>query len=541
MVSTTDRIAWLLRCNRLLGADRGWAQAKRFAAAFRGGVWPTAANESRISRWETGVVRPPTAAVSRYEELLCLPPGTLTSTVDILHRYAAGRAAAVPVVDRRPLSPAGAESSDGGESPAGAQRLDELLDRALSTDLMSGAHWDELSGLVGARPGLVLTPRAARARLAERLVSEMIIANDLPWRQRFEALNRLLEHPSCGPAAVAACAGLGADRDNQIFVEIISVLDASRHPDASRSVLAQLADPTNDRALAGALLACERKIRCGHFAPHQLSVVAGTVRDLLVDPTHGDDARVLAVLLARRGHRFPGLGPTAGGSAGATVPDAVSASVVGRGGPALSPRESATATRIAHATVVRLAADFSPTLGGTLARLVAELLFHPLSDARLYAAMLVAATPFRTPLARVLATELDPARSERLAANLRLLTALRVLGGATERPVVEGIVTAPRLPPDLVRMACFTVGHLTGSSDRRFWEQALRRHLGSWTRTRDAAAFAAVTGLIYSLGISGQRGFLRDLRDTPGLPDPARRAATWWLDLPEHVHRSAVR
>ncbi|WBB77251.1 hypothetical protein O7606_13160 [Micromonospora sp. WMMD882] len=536
MGDTVDRIAWLLRTNRLLGGDRSWSRAGRFAAAFRGGSWPTAASESRISRWETGVVRPPTAAIARYEELLALRPGTLTSTVDLLWRYSAGRGEAVRwAAAPRVPPPVGADPT------AGEERLEDLLERAASTASMSGPQWTELSRLVVARPGLMVFPRSYRSRVMERLVRETIISHDLSWRQRFEALNRLLGHPSCGPAAVAALASLGADRENQIFIETISVLDASRHPDAGRVVLAQLTDPTNDRALCGALLACERKIRFVHFAPEQLDVIADVVRDLLTDPAHADDARVLASLLSRRGYRFPGVGrghlpPRPGaGLSGLSGPP-----VTGHGGRPLSPADAATATRVARATVALLGDEPAPALFAVFVGLVAELLFDPLSDTRMYATMLVAATPFGVPLARVLADELDPARTERLTRNVRLVTALRVLGGAEQRPVVEGIVTAPRLPSELSAAACFAIGHLGGVSDRRFWGAALRRHVDAWRRTRDAAAFTAVTGLVYSLGVSGQQGYLRRLRDAPGLPDPARRAATWWLDIPEHVRVSVT-
>ncbi|WP_431885271.1 hypothetical protein [Micromonospora wenchangensis] len=517
MPSATERVAWLLRCNRLLGADGGWAQAKRFAAAFRGGSWTGSVTESRISRWETGVVRPPSAAVTRYEELLQLPEGKLAAVVAVLRRHARGHDGAATAADRWPVTPGDEE------------QLDELLDRALSPAVMTGAQWDRLSGLVAARPGLVLTPRSARARMTERLVSEMIIASGVPWQQRFEALNRLLGHPSCGPAAVAACADLGADRENQIFIEVVGALDATGHPDANRGVLRQLDDPTNDRALCGALLACERKIRFGHFTPEQLRVVAGTVDDLLTDPVHAEDAQVLAGLLTRRGHRFR----AATNSPPRRAP--------GAHGPVPTPAEAATAGRIARTVMAQLGGNPTVTLGETLSCLVAEILFHPVNDVRLYTAMLVAATPCGPPLARALAAELEPTRGDRLAANLRILTAVRVLGDDPERPAVERIVVAANLPAELVRAACFGLGHLRGASTRRFWTDAVTRHLDSWTRTGDDTRLAALTGIVYSLGICGDDILLRRVRDTCDAPDVVRRAATWWLGIPGHVRRSAAR
>src|SRR5579862_4217501 len=77
-----ERIAWMLRVNRFFGPDERWSRASAFAAAFRGGCWPGTGNESKISRWETATLRVPYQAVRRYEQLLELPPGLLTSTAD---------------------------------------------------------------------------------------------------------------------------------------------------------------------------------------------------------------------------------------------------------------------------------------------------------------------------------------------------------------------------------------------------------------------------------------------------------------------------
>ncbi|MGN9766916.1 hypothetical protein ACTMS2_17370 [Micromonospora sp. SD12] len=505
-----ERVAWMLRVNRTLGADGRWVRAKRFAAAFHGGSWERLVSESSVSRWETGGSRPSRAAISRYEEILELDPGEITATVDTIRRY----------VDT-PGSPGAAPT--GAADGAATAELDALLDRALSREIMTGAGWDRLSALVTAAPHLVIAPRSARESVTQRLVSEMIIAHGRPWRQRFEALNRLFGHETLGREAVAACAALGADRENQIFIETVGALDGSRHPDASAHVLAQLHDPTNDRALRGALLACLRKVRFGHFTPGQRRMLVPRIRDLLRDPLfHADAVPVAAALQA-------GVGvPLGGPQVAPALPHPV------------PPVTATVARRVFDATTARLPREpQSDCRDATLLTLIGEILLHPASDRRLYAAMLVASTPYGPSLAAALAAEVVPTAADRVELNVRLLAGLRVLGGQAERPTVERLVTAARLPRSVVDAAAFAIGHLRGTSERGFWEAALRHHARRWRARRDAPSAAALTGIVYSLGIAGQRQILAAVRDDPGSPEPSRAAARWWLNLPGHVYDSS--
>ncbi|MFV2113223.1 helix-turn-helix domain-containing protein [Micromonospora sp. LOL_025] len=518
-----ERVAWVLRVNRTLGADGRWTRAKRFAAAFHGGSWGRLLSESSVSRWETGGSRPSRAAISRYEEILELDPGEITATVDTIRRYVG-----------TPGAPAGAGTTSDQDAAATAE-LDTLLDRVLSGGIMTGARWDRLSTLVTAAPHLVIAPRSARQGITERLVSEMIIAHGRPWRQRFEALNRLFGHETLGREAVAACAALAADRENQIFIETVGALDGSRHPDASAHVIAQLHDPTNDRALRGALLACLRKVRFGHFTPGQRRVLVPRIGDLMRDPLfHADAVPVAAVLNPRAGVPFAGLDGVA----------ALDPTVGPETAPALAhpvPHGAAAVIRrVFDATVAGLPREAqSDARDATLLTLIGEILLHPASDRRLYAAMLVASTPYGTPLAAALAAELRPTAADRVELNVRLLAGLRVLGGQAERPTVERLVTAARLPRSVVDAAAFAIGHLRGTSDRGFWEAALRHHAHRWRARRDPPSAAALTGIVYSLGIAGQRRILADVRDDPESPAPSRTAARWWLNLPGHVYDSS--
>ncbi|MEV0732610.1 hypothetical protein [Polymorphospora sp. NPDC050346] len=524
--SLADRVAWLLRSNRLLDPHQRWTRAKTFAAAFHGGSWSSHTTESRISRWETAAVRPTHRAVARYEELLDLPAGTLTAVIDTLHRYATPPGHGAPALARH--LPAADEA---------AGRIDDLLDRALSTAIMTGQQWDELSALVSAAPNLIISPRSARAALTERLLTEMIVAHGLSWQQRFEAFNRLIAHPSCQRAAVAACAGLGADRENQVFIETIGALDGSAHPDASRHVLAQLHQPTNDRAFLGALLACVRKIRFGHFTADQLTDLTALIVELVREPAHRAEAQPLAAALLRHAPQLHRPGMQAALRRAATA-DRTVGEAVATGQLAAPQTARVVVTRVVNTTTATLPHDPANDMFPTLVR---ELLFHPLSDIRLYTAMLIAATPYREPPARALADELAGIRApERLELNGCIIAALRALGGAEQRPLVERITVGSGIPGPLVVLATHAIGHLGGHSDDRYWAAAVDHHNRLWRRHRDPLHESALRGLVYGLGIARRQALLSRLRDDPAAPQPARGAAAWWLRLPQHVTASAV-
>src|SRR5512139_1841191 len=264
---TSARVAWLLRVNRLLGENPEWTRTAVFAQAFRGKAFPGGISESTVSRWETGTAGHTYAAVSRYEELLGLPRGLLTAVADTIGRYAAPRHTMEPLLRRGPPPEPGSERFT---------RLEELLDRAASRAPMSGVDWDELTGIISTMPRLVVAPSRMWTELASRLVEETVVSDGLPWMLRFEGLNRLLGHAVAAPAAVGACLSLIRDPANQVFVEPVSVLDASAHPDAGRFVLGQLVNPINERSRYGALLACVRKVRYGHLRPPQLTTIVAT-------------------------------------------------------------------------------------------------------------------------------------------------------------------------------------------------------------------------------------------------------------------------
>lgn len=399
---------------------------------------------------------------------------------------------------------------------------------------MSGSDWDLLTALLAASPGTVITPGSAWTEIADRLLAEMIVADGMAWLQRYEALNRLLAHPVGQPMAVAACVNLAEDRTNQVFVETISVLDASPHPNASRYILRQLTHPTNGQAQYGALLASVRKLRYGHFSGPQLRRLVPLVTEIALDGAGNEDLRSLAAEVLRQ------------------VPEDLAAAVSSRQRqpahhkglapqlPAAPEAANALVERVTNTTLASSPAEevnFTDTL---LQALIEELLLDPVFDVRLYAATLLLVTPYRRALAATLALELSRSVAARDSHGSSVLVeALRILGGPEQRAAIERLTTATGIPPSLTLAATSAIGHVGGVSEDRYWARAVNHHAQLWQRARDDTNALALKGLIYGLGLAHNETLLRRVHDRPDMPSIARSAATWWLNLPRTAYESA--
>jgi len=518
------RVGWMLRVNRLYCAEGVWARLPVFARAFKGGSHPRTAAVSTISRWETAELPVTRTAVRRYEELLGLPDDLLGATAQTMLRYSAASSLSSP--------PLQAPARDG---PVPYARIEELLDRVDAADVMSGRNWCDLTQALCRVGDSVLMPARTWQALSARLIAEMVIADGVPWMLRFEALNRLLNHPRGASQAVAACAAFAADGRNQAVVEVVCALDNTNHKDAAAHIVAQLSDPTSERARYGAFLASIRKARYGHFAPAQIRTVSLAVRDMLREPGPYTDGRMIALEivrdlpaeLIRTDHRDL-AGELSRGARGCAAAR-----------PAEQPG-SGPARRLASEVIAQLAGDVPGYRELALPELVQEMVSNPVADVRLYAACLLNATPYGPLLAARIARELarpGTLRDERIA--VPLLDALRFLGGQGQRCALERIVIASGLPGPVVASAAHHLGHVGSASTEAYWRRALAHHLQRWEREREASATRILRDLVYALGMVRHGAVLQELRRDSRMPQPARAAADWWLSVPEHIHASA--
>ncbi|HET7387505.1 MAG TPA: hypothetical protein VFJ19_12660 [Nocardioidaceae bacterium] len=509
-------IGWLLRSNRLSGADEDLRALTRFAAALPTAMSPSTPPfaPSTVSRWETGAQAVPYAAVVRYERLLNLPPSLLVSTIDLLHRHFADRVRMEPVLDRR-LGP---------PSPAEHAALAETVEAVHEGRPVSGRDWDAFSAAMCAAPQILLPRPDTAEEVTRRLLSEMLVADDLAWMLRYEAFARLLMHPVYAAAAVDVCATMARDPTNQVFLETISVLDGSVHPDAARHVVSLLEDPTTDRAFVGALLACVRKARFGHFTPEQAHRVAGIVSALIAD-ADADEAtrriavRVLALLRKNLATR----------SAVAQFPLPK--------GPAM-PSVSATVMQAGDALVdelhqsTRRAPGSSLMVDKTLPALLRAAVLDPVPDQRLFVSMLLRSSPYRAALAPICARRLVEPQHPELRPALLSLT--RVISGPEQAREVRGLILDPDMDTELRASVARSLGHLRGEVEMAFLERALGEYGVESPSSQSHGSTEILTGLVYSLGIGGHLDLMAGL-PSEQLPRATREAVGWWLALPPEV------
>ncbi|WP_105972299.1 hypothetical protein [Streptomyces geranii] len=518
----SSRTAWLLRVNRLHGPEPKWVALTAFAQAFPGGLWTGDVSTSTVSRWERGRTDVPIMAVRRYEEMLRLTHSSLSSTVDMLNRYANGVVRSHQLTPRRARRPA-----------SGAQRTRALLERALGDALMGGAEWDEFTASLAAYPA-PLRADSDWSALAERLVMETLLSEGVPWRLRHESLSRLLTHPAARPAMVSACLDWARDGSSPPLIEAMSLLDASSHPDAAAGVLGQLEHPSTDKAHLGALLACVRKVPLGHFSDRQLRRVALVTAELLHqhDELHVQTGELAASVLR-------GLPP---GAVPASVRSAVRRLPSARTGRPPSPHRDV-ADRVALTAVSGMPRQTPQYEEVLLPALLAEVLFGSQPDERIFTAMLIASTPYRPRVAASLAHELarmPVARDPELAT--RILSALASLGGPDERPLVQSLVLSPSLPGEVVSGAADALGHMRGRSPDPFWRAALHpRRTGTAPDLPKQSPRHVPNELLYALGVDSRTSLLREVSDDPGLSAQVRARARWWIDVPVHVRESVTR
>jgi len=492
----------MLRACRTLGAEPGFRNRSMFARAWPDGDRVQPVHVSTIQRWEAGLVAVPRDAIKRYEELLRLPTGQLTAVFDLL-----------PGLTRQPRPLPVATGGDLEQLPAQGGRAGVLVDQVCSSALVSGAEWDELTGLLSQWPAAFLPPRMWEA-MAQRLLTEMLIADGTAWAQRYEALARLFNHPTGGTAAIDACASAAGLRHHQAMTSTVAALGASDHSDSIRAMVAQVHNPTNDRALTGAVAGLAETVWRGRLKPVQRGQVLAVLQPLAGS---GDALDSWSAELVQRLTTTPRVR-----RAPAQPLDDVHRNIVDR----------------VTSRAVALVDGPEPGEYGELGELVHCLLFHDSPDSQLGASFALAATPYRGPLAAALRQELGSALAGPAGWSTTVLAALRALGGQPELRLAERIVTAAGIPGETVRVAAFAIAHLGDDTSPEWWQNAISQRLGAVSGPTD---IEILRGLAYSAGITGRRSALKQLRTDPRTPFDSQAAASWWLDLPDHVLASSRR
>lgn len=509
-VSARARVGWLLRVNRTLDTHSRNRSLNDFAHDF---APDQRIAPSTLSRWETGKVAIPHWVPARYEATLALPSMLLSAAADTSYRYHTQPAALIP------------NWAQHRRRPTPRPVLDQLVDRAVGDDMMTAGAWDRLSELIAGRPQLVLSPATTWSRLTERLLTELSIADGVQWMVRAESYHRLIAHPHGQEPAIFTATAAADDSSAQSMIGHLSVFTASSHPAAGTSVIRHVIDPATIRTFYGALLTSVKKLRYGHFSLAQVRSLLPVLLELLTGNQEeaGLAARMFAALPSDLRAQLPRRFHTATGLAAAVTADE---SVV----------------RLCDSVVSTAAGEDRLSPDPVLPVLVHEMLADPVFDVRLCAMFLLYASPYRPHLARALATELITLlrrRTDRLR-TLRILESLRVLGGPTQRTLVEELLLAQDMPAEVHDMAAYTLGHIGGRSTDDFYRKAFSRYSSHWARTSTARDASVLDRLVYAFGIHHNDGLLRRAATDQTLPGNVRTAAAWWLRLPPHLRHSAT-
>jgi hypothetical protein len=325
---------------------------------------------------------------------------------------------------------------------------------------------------------------------------------------------------------VEACVAMADDPDIPADIEPISLLDVTAEPGANAYVLRQLQQPHNNRTLQGALLAAVRKVRQSHFrSDDEWGQLVRSVVEIMAEPTPHPAVLPMAVHLSRSLARHA---PQAA-ALHRSLPTTVIAQRIWSDNRTHQPdARREICRRLAAAAEARLATEL-PGPDEVLPRLTEELLFSPNIDERLYATMLIAATPYREPLAAAITAE--AARLLRCdqapaGAVLRALTSLNV---TSHRQLLHDLLVNPGASSQLAHAAAWATPHCAGQQDEEAWRQVLQLQLRNWQRASSQLNAGILHGLTYGIGTDGHEKLLAEIHGEPLMPQPVRATAAWWL------------
>jgi hypothetical protein len=219
--------------------------------------------------------------------------------------------------------------------------------------------------------------------------------------------------------------------------------------------------------------------------------------------------------------------------------DTVGRNVLGSG----RTHPAGTTTVVVDRVTLRAGAHLARELPGPdrmLSVLVDEMLFDPDPVTRLNAGFLIAATPYRGPVAAAVTCEVPDAVRGDDARTTALLTALGALGACPDRGLLEHLVLAPAVRPAVNEAAARAVGLVPGPSADAFWRAALYRHITAWRRTGSTTSLTTVRRLVQALGVAGDRRILAALSQDPDVPATIRATASWWQGLDDTTRVSAA-
>lgn len=487
-----ERLAWLLRQNRLHRLGGALAKQRDFVAAMHDLGY--SADPSRVSRWEKALLEPPPRVLLGYERVLGLPDGSLLALAEGLYRCLDPTRPTAWLVPPQPLA---ADELD--------IRLHELLERALAGAADAG-QWLELATLLP-HVHLAFHPREGADELASRLITEMIRSVGTAYLSRFEALRLLVRRARLRDAIIREVGALVTDPWSGSPIDAVTLLSEVEHPKAAETVARLLYD---ERAVVrqAAVWTMTAQLERGQVSAQTLTYLEAAV----VDRIRGDAVNARA---------FTGLV--------AHLPPASRKRVLAAAGDvrvvfdADQPDSARTDTDLA-ARLIRRVRTAAPDLSddGVFDTVLCEALTHPRDERRHQAGLVLMMTPQRPVLARALVQTADPDRE----LGVRTASLLSYVASSAERPALAELLRRSQSRPDAVGQVAAlwsTLAHLQQPVTEA--DLVERSIIGS--RTDQHA-------MMYALGMTGSP-FLDSLALREGDPLVAGQAM-WWRRIGPALH-----
>ncbi|MBB2986647.1 hypothetical protein [Terracoccus luteus] len=537
-MSLKRETAWVVR-----SARRAARPAVSMAAVGRGGVDPDGVgyaphHTSTVKRWEEAASDLTYWNVRRYEFLLGLPHGQLTCAVDHLARWRQ------PVRQQAVLRPP--------EARPVAETL-ELLEKALSTERMTGADWDLLTDDLGRMPHPLVRDRDWEAML-RRLVAECVVNLDVEYLLRDEAAARLAGHPRSGQIVARFVRSVIDDPGSQFFNDTLTLLQFTDEPQALGILAEQLREPANDHALRACLFALTTLARGRRLPPQYLRDVVPSALRLVRDTSlpyrvQRGAANVIRSVASDVGVQL---------ATALSLEDQRAAASILLSGRAV---DRDTLARMKRGVRAHMDAGVADTWDEPELQLLVDTALGSTDEHdRGMALSVLMLVPQGHWVGRAQAQQLREAlAADDDVAALETLAVLSWLVQSEDAPLLVDLALDPTRPAALAAEAATVLGNITDRDAGQAVDADRRLALGIFTALRGIPddtrrlgartgatpdAVLRVHGFAYALGMRGRFDLMAGIRNSPLLTEHEYGAELagildYWLDLPEHIRPPA--
>jgi hypothetical protein len=394
------------------------------------------------------------------------------------------------------------------QSDAFHLRLDHLLDILLS-DKATGPDWTEFGYFVSA-PDMLYLHGSVWRELTFRLVDQMARSVGLAYLQRFETIRILLEHRIAQSWLLRAAGEYLSDPSVQIVNDPVGVLEISPAPEAAAVLLEKFVQTESESVFEATIAGIAYKVGMGQFSPSDLDHIEATLMRAMHHREReisGLEEVMIAMPEAARDRLMEASRGLHGHQDLATV---------AAHGEWVRPD---TARRVSQQLADRIRAELPASKlydeDPMTPRIIREALFSARGEHRHHASLSLLGSPFRKPLARALADQIESAGWDDPSVP-RMQRLLRYLAGTEQEPLL--LRWAATAPDSALRDIALTLGHLPPSG----------ADLGVLVDRLKGDNTMLDRAILYGLGMRQDKSLI-GLANDEGRPVELRNAASWWL------------